>query len=291
MMSSMSPHHLLSLPDGRQLAVDERGDPSGRPVLWFHGAPSCRLEALLFDAWARDNGVRILAPDRPGMGQSSPHPSATVGDWSADVGFLLDHFGLERVVVMGGSGGGPYALAAAHGLAQRVDAAVLLASGGVDAERRSASGWVDRTAGFLARHAPLLLSGYFALMRRLASVPARWICGLATVLPGPEAEVLREPGVAALAAPVLGEAFRQGYGGGVDDYARLGRPWGFRLAEVSAPVLVVQGSRDDFVPVRQARHFAQGLPHAVLEVVSGAGHVGVIRDWARVFSLLERNDP
>jgi pimeloyl-ACP methyl ester carboxylesterase len=72
----------------------------------------------------------------------------------------------------------------------------------------------------------------------------------------------------------------------VDDYRRLGGPWGFHLGEVEPLVLVVQGDRDSFVPMRQAEHFALRLPSSRLEVVSGAGHIGVIRDWERVSGWL-----
>lgn len=255
-------------------------------MLWFHGAPSCRLEARLFESWASSNGVCVIAPDRPGMGQSSRSPGASVLDWASDVVVILDHLGLERVSVMGGSGGGPYVLAVAHALPERVVDAVILASGGVDPDGPAASGWVDRAAGLLAHRLPGVLSLYFRLMGLSSRIPAAWLRGLMHCVPGTEARVLREPGVAELASPVLGEAFVHGVAGAVDDYRRLGGRWGFRVRAVACPVLVVQGLQDPFVPVRQAKHFARSLPSSRLELVEGAGHIGVIRDWGRVSACL-----
>jgi len=275
---------MLLLRDGRVLAWDEYGDLGGRAVLWFHGAPSCRLEGRLFAEWASANGVRVIVPDRPGMGRSTPSPGATVGSWSSDVVALLDHLGLARVSVMGGSGGGPYVLGLAACWPERVDDVVVLAGGGVDPAGRGASGWVDRVAGWLAWRAPRVLGAYFSVMRALRRLPVAWVAAV----PGVDA------GLVALVGPVLSETFAQGVRGAVADFRRLGGPWGFGVGEIGVRVLVIQGDVDAFVPVRQARHFAARIPEARLEVVKGAGHVGVIRDWERVSVILgwssERSD-
>ena len=38
----------ILLPDGRLLGYAEFGKPDGHPVLYFHGAPSSRLEPMSF---------------------------------------------------------------------------------------------------------------------------------------------------------------------------------------------------------------------------------------------------
>ena len=104
----------VTLPDGRDLAYEEYGDPAGFPVLSFHGGLSSRLDAAPADAAARDGGVRLVAPDRPGMGLSTFQPGRRLVDWPADVTSLADALGLERFAVMGWSAGGPYAGGAAR---------------------------------------------------------------------------------------------------------------------------------------------------------------------------------
>ena len=64
----------VTLPDGRTLAYEEYGDPDGRPVLSFHGGLSSRLDAAPADQAALTLGVRIVSPDRPGMGLSTYQP-------------------------------------------------------------------------------------------------------------------------------------------------------------------------------------------------------------------------
>lgn len=53
-----------TLPDGRRLGYAETGDPDGDPVLAFHGIPSGRLGAAVFDRVAREHGSRLLDPER-----------------------------------------------------------------------------------------------------------------------------------------------------------------------------------------------------------------------------------
>jgi pimeloyl-ACP methyl ester carboxylesterase len=75
--------HHLRLSDGRNLAYAEYGDPAGTAVIYFHGAPSGRLEPTLIgdDNWAA-LGLRIIAPDRPGMGGSSSQSGRRLIDWA-----------------------------------------------------------------------------------------------------------------------------------------------------------------------------------------------------------------
>src|SRR6266511_5865321 len=64
----------IALPDGRRLAYAEFGDPQGRPVLFFHATPGYRRNIWATDAQLRSAGVRLIAPDRPGVGRSTPQP-------------------------------------------------------------------------------------------------------------------------------------------------------------------------------------------------------------------------
>ncbi len=63
----------VKLPDGTMIGYAEAGDPAGPPVMYLHGSPSSRLEVGLpsIREAAEDLGLRVLAPDRPGMGLST----------------------------------------------------------------------------------------------------------------------------------------------------------------------------------------------------------------------------
>lgn len=118
----------LDLPDGRTLAYATYGREDGAPLIFHHGVPgSCVLGAVLSYA-ARQRGVRVIAPSRPGYGRSDPHPDGTLETWAADCRHLADALGLESFAVAGFSGGGPPALAVADRLPDRVTAAGVVSA-------------------------------------------------------------------------------------------------------------------------------------------------------------------
>lgn len=103
----------LTLPDGRTLGYAQYGLPDGKPVLYCHGFPGSRIESALLHEDAKRLGLRIIAPDRPGMGWSSLDPNRTMLSTVKDMEVLVNHLELEKYGILGISGGGPYALACA----------------------------------------------------------------------------------------------------------------------------------------------------------------------------------
>src|SRR5262245_23933202 len=104
----------LRLPDGRRLAWAEWGRPDGPPVLLLHSSPGSRLLDPDPAATAAA-GVRLLTVDRPGFGGSEPNPDPTFAGFAADLATLAAELDLRDLALMGWSGGGQYALAAATG--------------------------------------------------------------------------------------------------------------------------------------------------------------------------------
>src|SRR5690242_14163950 len=77
----------MQLSDGRMLAFDEYGAADGFPIIYMHGTPGARLEWPFFatDEVTRAANVRLIVPDRPGMGLSQFQPERNVIDWPDDV--------------------------------------------------------------------------------------------------------------------------------------------------------------------------------------------------------------
>ena len=62
----------------------------------FHGGASCRLEPLLWgDETIRRLGLRLIAPDRPGIGQSDFQPNRGFSDWGKRHRVSLRCFGFR----------------------------------------------------------------------------------------------------------------------------------------------------------------------------------------------------
>src|SRR4051812_21982958 len=113
-MMATASNATLRLRDGRTLGYATYGDPAGRPILLMHGYPDSRLTRHPDDSLTASLGVRLIVPDRPGIGLSAFRPARSVLERVADIAALADGLSLERFAVLGWSAGGPYALACAY---------------------------------------------------------------------------------------------------------------------------------------------------------------------------------
>lgn len=110
---------LLRLRDGRFLEYAEFGDPRGTPVFYFHGFIGSCTQAYLAHASARQSGIRLIAPNRPGIGRSDPVRFRRMTEYAGDIEQLADALSLETFAIVGASGGGSFALAVTYALPER----------------------------------------------------------------------------------------------------------------------------------------------------------------------------
>jgi pimeloyl-ACP methyl ester carboxylesterase len=129
---------IMRLPDGRRIGYAEFGDAKGLPVLAIHGTPGSRYMFALTDQAARERGLRIIAPERPGYGLSDYRRRDALAQTAEDVNALADGLGLDRFALIGVSGGGPHAMAAAASIPDRVALLALISPVGpiADCHRR-----------------------------------------------------------------------------------------------------------------------------------------------------------
>src|SRR5258705_1668617 len=160
----------IAVGDDRQIGFAEFGDPQGRAVFWLHGTPGARrqipMEARVY---AEQRQIRLIGIDRPGIGSSTPYQYDTVFAFADDLRPIADTLGIDKFEVIGLSGGGPYTLACAAAMPDRVVAAGVL--GGV----APASGPDAIDGGVMAfgsKVAPLLeVAGYPIRLAALSLVP------------------------------------------------------------------------------------------------------------------------
>ena len=260
----------LSLPDGRRLAYATYGDTDGDPVLFCHGTPGSHVIARLLAAPARERGVRLIAPDRPGIGNSADAP-VTLEEWPDDAESLLSHLGVDAAGAVGFSGGGPFALAC-HRLPE-IERIALLGSSGPPAI--GATGRVQQFVGTLSRHAPWALGRLFRLQRwfALRRDPSYAVGFVAEE--APETEALAADEVARIVRADMLTAMARGPSATVREQRLLSEPWPFALEDVAVPVCVFQGQTDANVAPSTGKALARRLPDASLELVD-SDHLGTL---------------
>lgn len=271
--------HRVRLADGRTLACLALGAPAGPPVLYFHGYPGSRIEGRLAAAAAGRLGLRVLAIDRPGFGDSTFQPGRNLGTWATDVAALADQLALERFSIVGVSGGGSYALACAAAIPDRLNRVALVCPLGPLDSAKATAGMLLHNRLMLALAAsvpPLGRATVRAVVQWIRRDPERHLGYMMRGVPSADREVLADPGYRTVLIESLAQALRQGGRGVAWELTVLSRPWDFRLQDVRMPVSIWQGLADNIVPAAMARRLAAGLPRCEPHYIRNEGHLSLI---------------
>jgi pimeloyl-ACP methyl ester carboxylesterase len=279
------------LTDGRDLAYEQYGDPQGKPVLFFHGTPGSRLFHPPEEV-TRRMGVRLICVERPGYGGSTFQPGRQILDWPADVCALVDALGIQTFAVAGHSGGGPYSLACAYRLPERISAAAVLSGAGpVDAPGASDGlTFLHWLAFKIGRHAPwsLIRTLTWLFFRKSAADPASAIDLDTRDRSAADEAVLRIPGVRENCIESDVEAYRQGLTGFSWEVRLLTRPWGFPLEGIKIPVYLWHGTADDFTTTGMARYMGEKIPLGNIYLYQDEGHMLLVPHWEEILTAIAK---
>jgi pimeloyl-ACP methyl ester carboxylesterase len=279
---------VLTLRDGRLLGYSEYGDPQGKPIFFFHGFGTSRVICPTDDA-ALEMGVRLIAVDRPGIGLSVAKPGRELLDWPRDVAELADRLNIGSFSVIGWSGGGPYALACGFALPERVAAVGLVSSPAplAGTPERGYLRRIDRSAVRAAGRGRwmirLALWHWGRPQRRDAE---RFFEESVAEMCAADQQVLAEPELRDRMIANSAELYRQGGRGMYDEALVLARPWGFDLDQISVPVYVWHGDRDETVPLAMADYLARAIPTAQVNIHREEGHHLLYRRWPEILAAL-----
>lgn len=281
----------VTLPSGRVLGYAEYGAPDGQPVLAFHGTPASRNMFAIAHAPARASGLRLIAPDRPGYGLT-PYvalaaPLAAVAE---DMTALADRLGLDRLGLIGISGGAPYAVATAARLGPRAAAMALVSPVGPLTLTDPALIARGQRWFFLSlpRHRRALRLGAGAAAALFNAAPRLFARLFAATLPAADRRILLEPASRTALIDFTREALRQGVDGALADHAAYARPWPIDPAAIATPTLLWQGTNDHVVPQAAASRLAALIPRCRTFRLEGAGHFWVMQHASEVLDELAR---
>jgi pimeloyl-ACP methyl ester carboxylesterase len=267
--------------DGRRLETVVAGAADGPLVLMHHGTPGAGTRI-----WpphverAAARGLRLAEYSRPGGGASERHPGRTVSDCATDAATIADALGAERFYTVGGSGGGPHALACAALLPDRILAAGTIA--GVAPRGAEGLDWLagmgeENVEEFAAAEAgPEALEEFIAgWAEKLREITGDQVLeSLGDLVSAPDAAVLSGE-YAEFAAAGIREALEHGFWGWYDDDLAFVADWGFDLGGIEVPVQIWQGRQDRFVPPAHGEWLAANVPGADAHLLDDHGHLSL----------------
>ncbi|HEY2265319.1 MAG TPA: alpha/beta fold hydrolase [Streptosporangiaceae bacterium] len=271
----------VTTPDGRTLAIEEGGDPAGRPVLVHNGTPNSRhlFAPVAGDAAAR--GLRLIGYDRPGYGGSTAQPGRTVADCAADARAICAELGITRLAMWGISGGGPHLLACAALLPDLVVAAASLAA--LAPSDAAGLDWFEGMGQDNVDDFKLGQSDKVAARAKLETEREETMAASGEDLAGLLKTLLTPADAAVLTgefAEYLAWTGREGLAPGAqgwwDDGEAFGRDWGFELSAIEVPVLLMHGREDQFVPFGHGQWLAGRIPGVEARLLDDDGHLTLI---------------
>ena len=282
----------IAVGSDRQIGFAEFGDPQGRAIFWLHGTPGARrqipVEARLY---AEANQIRLVGVDRPGIGASTPHEYHRVVDFADDLRTIADTLGIDKMAVIGLSGGGPYTLGCAAAMPERIIAVGVL--GGVDPTRGgdAIGGGLMGNVGLPAAPvlervgAPLsrVATGLIRLIKPVAE-PVLYL--YASISPEGDRRLLERPEFKAMFLDDLLNGSRKQLAAPFADVVVFARDWGFRLDEVKVPVRWWHGDRDHIVPYAHGEHVVAMLPDAELYSLPGESHLGGLGEAEAIMATM-----
>jgi pimeloyl-ACP methyl ester carboxylesterase len=276
----------ITLPDGRRLGYLVVG--SGKPVLYIHGIPECRLEALFLKGIADSRHLRVVGVDRPGFGLSTYAPDRRLSDFAGDISALADHLGMDNFALVGWSGGAHYATVCAALLAKRVNRAVAISGFDLPADT-SRMKTADRIGIALTTMpavgpvlGPWLAKATRSMYLRMARNPdAFWkstegrnyLRGQSRdevdfhIVPSENRDILFRCLVEALRDE------RDSFRSIVQELSLIKRGWGVDVSGIPPGLLYIwHGTADTYVRVGDAHKKAKAIPGARLRLFENAGH-------------------
>jgi pimeloyl-ACP methyl ester carboxylesterase len=243
------------------LSFDDVGDPNGTPVVYLHGGGDSRLSRHPDDSIAASLGVRLVAVDRCGPARRF----ASLRAWADSTAAALD---VERFGIVGWSAGGPHALALAAVAPDRVTKVALVGSmPPVDLVPELSRD--VRAVMRLARVSPRLAARGLERWGRMPTPPTG------------------DPACDEAYARGRVDSFRDGGLWLARELEYLGRPWGFALADVRAPVTLWWGRDDRVCPPPIGDAYAARLPQTELRLVDGT-HQLLFSRWRDILADVSR---
>ncbi|MFT7653924.1 MAG: pimeloyl-ACP methyl ester carboxylesterase [Limisphaerales bacterium] len=234
---------------------------SGPVLLFLHGTPGG------YDQSVKVESVRVLTPSRPGYLRTKLDIGSSPADQAKSYAALLDALEIDKVVVMGASGGGPSSISFAAMYPERTRALIAMEAVSQNMELGG-----DKTA------MPFFMQSDFLLWATLSLVDTfmgpEGIVGL--LIPDPKIQkmILEDPtklssmqGLLWSAWPISQRSI--GQQNDFEQFSKIGLP----SNTITVPTLIIHGTADVNVPYDQSKILATQIAGAILHTIDGGDHM------------------
>jgi pimeloyl-ACP methyl ester carboxylesterase len=267
--------HVITLSNGLRLGYAEYGDPRGEVAFYFHGWPSSRLQGCLFDDLAKKHGMRLICPDRPGIGLSDPQPGRTLADWQQTLTELAAHVGADNWHVIAWSGGGPYLLSTALLMPKRLlSASIICGAPPLIFLGDREMFWIYRWLIQLRKLLPTVLGGILKLGALIAGMKPGCLVHrlLLKMLGAEDRRILSDPKVFKVVCKATLGALSRPAADVIADADIYLSEWGFEVSRIAVPIHFWHGKQDRNIDWTYTQRLAAIIPHAVTHFSEHDGH-------------------
>ncbi len=285
-MRKLKTKNLLKLSDGRQICYAEYGNPGGVPIFLFHGNPGSRLCWGLIPGSPFLPKIHIIAPDRPGYGLTDFHRRAIL-NWPNDIVELAEHLNIDKFAVFAPSGGGPFALACAWKIPERLTSIGIFGSVGPNLPEATVG--VIKSLRLLWKISNPLF-GVIKLQMKMAAYMAKKNPEKLAVrmrdleLSEWDKKIFDRPEIKNIFIKDFPEAYRQnGIGSAYD--TTIPAKWPIPLTQIKRKVYVWHAEPDVLVG-NMSRYIAKKLPNSHFKCILNTGHLWILDNMKEVLETL-----
>jgi pimeloyl-ACP methyl ester carboxylesterase len=227
----------MVLENGRRLAWAEFGHCHGYPILYMHRQGGSRLEALFLHDAAKAAGFRLIAVDRPGLGESDFYAFNEPSELANDYIQLIDRLNLPQVAVLSWGAGSRFALAMASRFPERIGFLNLMSP-----SERGCSLAKNRMFGLVFRSAIRVMLSLRSI--RSTGDESRYLKRWREHLCYADRKLIDDPKVSALLARIARESVSKGAAGLAHDIWQSLAASEVDVSSLAMPVHVWNGSAD-----------------------------------------------
>jgi pimeloyl-ACP methyl ester carboxylesterase len=280
------------LSDGRLLKADLYGPPAKKAILFFHGLGSSKAIVQADEAWLWAQQIRLLVPNRPGIGTSGIYIGYNLFDVARDTQELMKSQGITHVYPLGWSAGAAYAMAYSLAFPEMVQKTGLISPClpfGEAYKKILPPTWL--WAGWINKNIPWLARLYFRrLAAKIARHPEKVLDAATKNNSTPDQLLVEQIHWRIHLLQDMQQAYCHHGLGVFADAQAICKTW-YDPAAIRTPVLIWQGQHDSVWTTETAQALQAAIPNARLKLYPRQGHLLFLTHWSGILTELLFSNP